>query len=46
MTKCFESDNACVELVLGISLDKQDLGVKYNIEIQRSDKGTTQRRAR
>ena len=75
MTKCFEGDKACVELVLSILLDKQDLkvnevhtqvfmanllnrsvrldvlatdskGVKYNIEIQRSDKGAGQRRAR
>lgn len=75
MTKCFEGDNACVELVLSILLDKQNLkvievhtqvfmanllnrsvrldvlatdsqGVKYNIEIQRSDKGAGQRRAR
>lgn len=75
MTKCFEGDKACVELVLSILLDKQDLKVneihtqvfmanllnrsvrldvlatdsqdiKYNIEIQRSNKSAGQRRAR
>ena len=75
MTKCFEGDKTCVEFVLGILLEKQDLqvievhtqvfmanllnrsvrldilatdsqGIKYNIEIQRSDKGAGQRRAR
>ncbi len=75
MTKCFESDTSCVEFVLRILLEKQDLqvieshtqvfmanllnrsvkldvlatdsqGIKYNIEIQRSDKGAGQKRAR
>lgn len=75
MTKCFENDTACVELVLQIVLNKNDLkvedvrtqvfvenlikrsvrldvlatdkdGKKYNIEIQRADKGADVRRAR
>ena len=75
MTKCFENDTACVELVLQIVLNKEDLKVedvrtqvfvenlikrsvrldilatvedvkKYNIEIQRADKGAGVRRAR
>ena len=75
MTKCFENDTACVELVLQIVLNKNDLkvedvrtqvfvenlikrsvrldvlatdrdGKKYNIEIQRADKGAGVRRAR
>ena len=75
MTKCFEGDPACAELVLRIVLDKPDLhvvevrtqvfignlskrsvrldvlavdssGRKYNIEIQRDDKGAGRRRAR
>lgn len=75
MTKCFEGDTACVELVLRIILDKPDVqaedvrtqvfvenlvnrsvrldvvatdstGTKFNIEIQRSDKGTGRKRAR
>ena len=68
LTKCFEGEVGCIELVLQIVLNKQDLqvtdvhtqvfvenlvnrsvrldvlatdskGIKYNIEIQRSDKG-------
>lgn len=75
MTKCFEGDNECIELILRIVIDKQDLkvvdvrtqifvenllkrsvrldvlatddfGRKYNIEIQRSDKGAGRKRAR
>lgn len=75
MTKCFENEIECVELVLQILLNKPDLQVtevqtqvfmanllkrsvrldvlatdssstKYNIEIQRSDRGAGQRRAR
>jgi len=75
MTKCFEDDIPCVELVLRIILDKDDLqvteshtqdflanlinrsvrldvlatdstGKKYNIEIQRADKGAGEKRAR
>ena len=75
MTKCFESNPACIELVLRIILDMPDLtvldvqtqvfianlgkravrldvlavdseGKKYNIEIQRNDKGADQKRAR
>ena len=75
MTKCFEGDTACAELVLRIVLDKPDLmvtdvrtqvfvenltdrslrldilatdstGRKYNIEIQRADKGAGRKRAR
>ena len=75
MTKCFENDTACVELVLQIVLNKEDLkvedvrtqvfvenlikrsvrldvlatdkdGKKYNIEIQRADKGAGVKRAR
>ena len=74
MSKCFE-DYACVELVLRIILEKEDIkvedvktqykmknfqgrsiimdiyatdsfGKKYNIEIQRSDRGARARRAR
>lgn len=75
MTKCFEDNNECIELILRIVLNKQDLkiidvrtqifienllkrsvrldvlatdsfGRKYNIEIQRSDKGAGRKRAR
>lgn len=75
MTKCFENDTKCVELVLRIVLEKNDLkvedvrtqvfvenlikrsvrfdvvatdeeGRKYNIEIQRADKGAGVKRAR
>lgn len=75
MTKCFEDSPECVELVLGIILDRDDLkvtdvhtqwfvknllkrsvrldilatdssGKKYNIEIQREDKGAGTKRAR
>lgn len=75
MTKCFENETACVELVLQIVLNKEDLkvedvrtqvfvenlikrsvrldvlatdkdGKKYNIEIQRADKGAGVKRAR
>lgn len=75
LTKCFEGDTACIELVLRIVLNKHDLkvldvrtqvfienllnrsvrldivatddtGVKFNVEIQRSDKGAGRRRAR
>lgn len=75
MTKCFEGNNECIELILRIVIDKQDLkvidvrtqifvenllkrsvrldvlatddfGRKYNIEIQRSDKGAGRKRAR
>ena len=75
MTKCFEDDIPCVELVLRIILNKDDLqvteshtqdflanllnrsvrldvlatdstGKKYNIEIQRADKGAGEKRAR
>ncbi len=75
MTKCFEGDPACAELVLRIILEKPDLyvtevhtqvflvnllkrsvrldvlavdgmGRKYDIEIQRDDRGAGQRRAR
>lgn len=75
MTKCFEGDTACIELVLRIVLDKPDLkvievrtqvfvenllnrsvrldvlatdsaGRRYNIEIQRSDRGAGTKRAR
>ena len=75
MTKCFEDDIPCIELVLRIILNKDDLqvteshtqdflanlrnrsvrldvlatdstGKKYNIEIQRADKGAGEKRAR
>lgn len=75
LTKCFEGETACAQLVLRIILKKQDLkvtevrtqvfvenilnrsvrldilatdsaGVKYNIEIQRFDKGAGKKRAR
>lgn len=75
MTKCFEGDTECIELILRIVLNKPDLtvaeartqvfvenllnrsvrldvlatdstGCKYNIEIQRSDKGAGRKRAR
>ncbi len=75
MTKCFENDTRCVELVLKIVLNKNDLrvedvrtqvfvenlikrsvrfdvvatdgeGRRYNIEIQRADKGAGVKRAR
>lgn len=75
MTKCFEGEPACIELVLQIIIEKADLkvldvrtqvfvenllersvrldilatdaqGAKYNIEIQRSDKGAGYKRAR
>lgn len=75
MTKCFEGNKECIELILRIVLDKPDLkvedvrtqvfvenllkrsvrldvlatdnvGRKYNIEIQRSDKGAGRKRAR
>lgn len=75
MTKCFEGEPACIELVLQIIMEKADLkvlevrtqvfvenllersvrldilatdaqGAKYNIEIQRSDKGAGYKRAR
>lgn len=75
MTKCFEGEPACIELVLQIIMEKADLkvldvrtqvfvenllersvrldilatdarGTKYNIEIQRSDKGAGYKRAR
>lgn len=75
MTKCFEDNTECTELVLHIVLDKPDLkvqevkvqytiknlqgrsvrldifatdgtGKKYNIEIQRADKGAGRKRAR
>ena len=74
-SKCFDTDTACVQLVLQIVLDKPDLNVvdvrtqvfvenllnrsvrldvlatdsegrKFNIEIQRSDKGAGRKRAR
>ena len=74
-TKCFEGDTECIELILQIVLDKQDLkvvdvrtqvfvenllnrsvrldvlatnsvGHKFNIEIQRADKGAGRKRAR
>lgn len=74
MTKCFEGEPACIELVLQIIIEKADLkvldvrtqvfvenllersvrldilatdaqGAKYNIEIQRSDKGAGYKRA-
>lgn len=74
-TKCFEGDTECIELILQIVLDKQDLkvvdvrtqvfvenllnrsvrldvlatnsvGHKFNIEIQRTDKGAGRKRAR
>lgn len=75
MTKCFEDNPECTELVLHIVLNKPDLkvqdikvqhtiknlqgrsirldifatdesGKKYNIEIQRADKGAGRKRAR
>lgn len=75
MTKCFEYNKECTELVLHIVMDKRDLkvqevctqyfiknlqgrsvrldifavdstGKKYNIEIQRSDRGAGVKRAR
>jgi len=75
LTKCFEGNTACIELVLRIVLDMQDLDVldvrtqvfvenllnrsvrldvlatdsagrKFNIEIQRADRGAGRRRAR
>jgi hypothetical protein len=75
LTKCFEGETSCIELVLRIVLEKPDLqvidvhtqvfvenlvnrsvrldilatdsvGTKYNIEIQRSDKGAGRKRAR
>lgn len=75
LTKCFEGNPACIELVLRIVLDRQDLNVldvrtqvfvenllnrsvrldvlatdsagrKFNIEIQRADKGAGRKRAR
>lgn len=75
MTKCFENNIECTELVLHIVLDKPDLkvqkvrtqytiknlqgrsvrldiyatdnaGKKYNIEVQRTDKGAGAKRAR
>ena len=75
LTKCFEGNTECIELVLQIVLDKSDLKVvdvrtqvfvenllnrsvrldvlatdsterKYNIEIQRADKGAGRKRAR
>lgn len=74
-TKCFEGDIACIQLVLRIVLEKNDLevievrtqvfvenllnhsvrldvlasdrlGRKYNIEIQRADRGAGRKRAR
>ncbi len=75
LTKCFEGNTECIELVLQIVLDKPDLkvvdvrtqvfvenllnrsvrldvlatdsaGRKFNIEIQRADKGAGRKRAR
>lgn len=75
MTKCFEGEPVCMELVLQIIMEKADLkvldahtqvfvenllersvrldilatdaqGAKYNIEIQRNDKGAGYKRAR
>ena len=75
LTKCFEGNPSCIELVLRIVLDRQDLNVldvrtqvfvenllnrsvrldvlatdsagrKFNIEIQRADKGAGRKRAR
>lgn len=75
LTKCFEGNTECIELVLQIVLDKPDLkvvdvrtqvfvenllnrsvrldvlatdsaGQKFNIEIQRADKGAGRKRAR
>lgn len=75
MTKCFEENTECTELVLHIMMDKKDLkvqevhtqygiknlqgrsvrldifavdeeGKKYNIEIQRADRGAGAKRAR
>lgn len=75
LTKCFDGNTACIELVLRIILDISDLNVldvrtqvfvenllnrsvrldvlatgsvgrKFNIEIQRADKGTGRKRAR
>ncbi len=75
LTKCFDGDTDCIELVLRIVLEKQDLkvldsrtqvfienllkrsvrfdvlatddmGLKYNIEIQHNDEGADSRRAR
>lgn len=75
LTKCFEGNTACMELVLRIVLDKPDLkvvdvrtqvfvenllnrsvrldvlatdnaGRKFNIEVQRADKGAGRKRAR
>ncbi len=75
LTKCFEGNTKCIELVLRIVLDKDDLkvvdvrtqvfvenllnrsvrldvlatdssGRKFNIEIQRADKGAGRKRAR
>ncbi len=75
MTKCFDENTECIELVLQIILNKKDLkvvdvhtqvfvenllnrsvrldvvatdsmGKKYNIEIQRADKGAGRKRAR
>lgn len=75
LTKCFDGNTECIELVLQIILDKSDLkvsdvrtqvfvenllnrsvkfdvlatdstGLKYNIEIQRADKGAGKKRAR
>lgn len=75
MTKCFEGNTECIELVLQIVLNKPDLkvadvrtqvfvenllnrsvrldvlatdstGRKYNIEVQRTDKGAGKKRAR
>ncbi len=75
MTKCFEGNTECMELVLQIIMDKDDLRIidvrtqvfvenlinrsvrldvlatdssnkKYNIEVQRADKGAGRKRAR
>lgn len=75
LSKCFEGDTACAELVLRIVLDKPDLqvtdvrtqvylenlvhrsvrldivatdsaGTKFDIEVQRADKGAGRKRAR
>ena len=75
MTKCFEGNTECMELVLQIILDKSDLKIidvrtqvfvenllnrsvrldvlatdsankKYNIEVQRADRGAGRKRAR
>lgn len=75
LTKCFDGDNLCIEFILKIILEMDDLkvedvrtqvfvenlvnrsvrfdilatdstGKKYNIEIQRSDRGSGRKRAR